>query len=75
MRRCTITIAFEFFFRIYFIRKVQENKVGLTWNGTHQLLVYADVNLLRDHIYTIKKNRIFDYGVWSRSKQGKKQSM
>jgi hypothetical protein len=30
--------------------------VGLKLNGTHQLLAYADVNLLRDNIDTIKKN-------------------
>jgi hypothetical protein len=33
------------------IRKVQENKVGLKSNGTHQLLIYADdVNLLYGNI-------------------------
>jgi hypothetical protein len=41
----------------YAIRKVQENQVGLKFNGTHQLLAYADdVNLLGDNIDTIEKN-------------------
>jgi hypothetical protein len=41
----------------YAIRKVLEDQVGLEFNGTCQLLVYADdVNLLGDSINTTKKN-------------------
>jgi hypothetical protein len=41
----------------YAIRKVQENRVGLKLNGTHQLLAYADdVNQLGDNIDTVEKN-------------------
>jgi hypothetical protein len=40
----------------YAIRKVQENRVRMILNGTHQLLSYADdVNLLGDNIDTINK--------------------
>jgi hypothetical protein len=40
----------------YAIRKAQDNQVGLKFNGTHQLLVYAnDVNLLGDNTDTIKE--------------------
>jgi hypothetical protein len=37
---------------------VQENQVGLKFDGTHQLLAYADdVNLLGDNIDTIKEKK------------------
>jgi hypothetical protein len=41
----------------YASRKVQANKEGLKFDGTHQLLVYAnDVNLLDENKNVIKKN-------------------
>ena len=40
----------------YAIRKVQETKLGLDMNGTHQVLAYADnVNLIGDDIRTIER--------------------
>jgi hypothetical protein len=42
----------------YGIKKVQENKMRLKLNGTHQLLVYADdVNLLGDSIDSISEKK------------------
>jgi hypothetical protein len=41
---------------IYTVREVQENRVGLKLNGTHQLLTYDDVNLLADNTDTLKRN-------------------
>jgi hypothetical protein len=41
----------------YAIKKVQENQEQLEFNGTHQLLVYADdVSMLSENMKTIKRN-------------------
>jgi hypothetical protein len=40
----------------YASRRVHENQVGPKLSGTHQLLVYADVNLLGDNINTIQES-------------------
>jgi len=40
----------------YSVRKIQVNKYGLKLNVTHQLLIYADVNILGGSLYTVKKN-------------------
>ena len=42
---------------VYVIRRVQVNQDGLKFNGTHQLLIYADdVNILGESVYTLKEN-------------------
>jgi hypothetical protein len=41
----------------YAIRRVQKNQEGLTLNGTHQLLAYADgVNTVEENVDTRQKN-------------------
>ena len=40
----------------YAIRRAQVNQNGLKLNGTHQLLVYANVNILGGSVHTIKEN-------------------
>ena len=41
----------------YAIRRVQVDQDGLKFNGTHQLLVYADaVNIMEGSVHTIKRN-------------------
>jgi hypothetical protein len=40
----------------YIIRRVQENQEGLILNGTHQLLAYADDNVVGENIDAIQKD-------------------
>jgi hypothetical protein len=55
--RCLWPLLFKFALE-YVIRKVREIKVTLKLNGSHQLLVYADVvTRLGDNKETMKKNR------------------
>jgi len=35
---------------------LEVNQDGSKFNGTHQLLVYADVNILGESVHTVKKN-------------------
>ena len=41
----------------YAIKRVHVNQDGLTLNGTHQLLAYADdINILGGSVHTVKEN-------------------
>jgi hypothetical protein len=41
----------------YAIRRVQVNQDGLKLNGTHQLVVYDDVNILGGSVHTIQEKQ------------------
>ena len=49
----------------FVIRRVQVKEDGLKFNGTHQLLVYAnDVNILGGSVHTIHENAKYFGGGW-----------
>jgi hypothetical protein len=50
-------LLFNFAFE-YVIRGVRAIQDDSKFNGTHQLLVYADVNILDGSAHTIKKNAV-----------------
>ena len=54
-RICFIAIAFQLCFRVCH-QEGQANQDGLKLNGSHQLLVYADGNILGRSVHAIKKN-------------------
>jgi len=41
----------------FVIRDDQVNQEGLKLNSEHQLLVYADVNILGENMHAVKKNK------------------
>jgi len=47
---------FFYFALEYAIRRVHVNQEGLKVNGTHQLLAYADGNILGGSIHAVKEN-------------------
>jgi hypothetical protein len=53
---CFIVIVFIFASENAIV-KVQEIEVELEFNGTHNLFVYVDANILRDGLNAIKRNR------------------
>ena len=50
-----LSLLFKFTLE-YAIRRVQVIQDGLQLNGTHQLLLYADVNILGGSVHTVKGN-------------------
>jgi len=56
--RALLPLIFNFAVE-YAITLVQAGEDGMKLNGTHQLQVYVDVNLLGESIHAMKKNTSF----------------
>jgi hypothetical protein len=67
-----IVLFFNYAFE-YAIRRVQVNQDCLKFNGTYQLLVYADVNKMGRSVHTIKKNK--DGLIAASNRRGYKQML
>jgi hypothetical protein len=51
-----LSLLFNFVLE-YVIKRVHVNQDGLTLNGTHQFLAYADdVNIFGESVHTLKEN-------------------
>jgi hypothetical protein len=57
LKQVDVSLALLFNFALaYAIRRIQVNQDGLKLNGTNQLSVYADNNILGTSTHTIQKN-------------------
>ena len=56
MKQDALSPLFFNFALEYAIKRVQVNQDDLKLNGTHQLLLYADINIWGRSIHTVKKN-------------------
>jgi len=61
------SLLFNFVLLEYAIRRVRVNQDGMKLNGTHQLVVYADVNILGGSLHTKQEQTalvVDGKGIW-----------